>query len=201
MTRRPRQNFSGLQAVIFHGADRDRRVLTDTLARLGLVVAAIEPADDAGAARRGLEAADIFFFDADLADVPRLPGTGLPRVPVIATIGLETPGRLLRAFDLYPSAVLHKPLRSSGIYSALFFAFNGHRRMSELADRLSVMEARHGARRFVQKAVLQLMEENGCDDEVAYRLLRKESMRQRVTVEELAVRLLADEPHRVRGNA
>ena len=43
----------------------------------------------------------------------------------------------------------------------------------------------------VHKAVLRLMERHGVDDEEAYRLLRKESMRQRVTVEELAVRVLA----------
>ena len=53
------------------------------------------------------------------------------------------------------------------------------------------MEGRRGARRFVIKALLQLMQEHGLDDEQAYAMLRKESMRQRLTVEELAVRMLA----------
>ena len=48
-----------------------------------------------------------------------------------------------------------------------------------------------GARRFVIKAILQLVEAHGIDDEEAYRRLRRESMRQRVTVEELAVQLVA----------
>ena len=43
------------------------------------------------------------------------------------------------------------------------------------------------------------MEQRGVDDEQAYRLLRKESMRQRVTVEELAIRLLAAAGPHARG--
>jgi AmiR/NasT family two-component response regulator len=112
-------------------------------------------------------------------------------VPLVAVIGLETPSRLQRAFELGPSAVLHKPIRSSGIYSALFFAINEHRRRSAALQRLRDMEGRRGARRFVHKALLQLMQEHGLDDEQAYAMLRKESMRQRLTVEELAVRMLA----------
>ena len=112
-------------------------------------------------------------------------------MPLVVIIGLETPSRLQRAFDLGPSAVLHKPIRASGIYSALFFAMNEHRRRSEALERLRDMEGRRGARRFVHKVLLQLMQEKGLDDEQAYSLLRKESMRQRLTVEELAVRMLA----------
>jgi AmiR/NasT family two-component response regulator len=87
--------------------------------------------------------------------------------------------------------VLHKPVRSSGIYSALFFAVNEHHRRAEVTERLRALEGRRGARRFVHKALLQLMREHGIDDEDAYAMLRKESMRQRTTVEELATRILA----------
>lgn len=199
MTRRPRQNFSGFRAVLFHDRDRDRQLLADVLTRLGLQVKAFEPSSEADAFGGTMHSADVFFFDADLAAIPQVPWTSRPPIPVVATIGLETPGRLQRAFEFAPSAILHKPLRSSGIYSALFFAFNGHRRMVELSERLSELETRHGARRFVQKALLRVMEQNSCDDEEAYRLLRKESMRQRVTIEELAIRLVAQEPRRIGG--
>lgn len=143
----------------------------------------------------------MIFFDADSAEVPGLPaGVDLSPVPLIAIIGLETPSRLQRALDFGPSAVLHKPIRASGIYSALFFAMNEHRRRSEVLERLR--DGRRSARRFVNKALLRLMDDHGVDDEQAYAMLREESMRQRLTVEELAVRMLAAaRPRRMAGKA
>ena len=201
MTRRPRQNFSGLRAVLFHRPERNREVLAETLGRLGLEVSVLGPADEEQAASDAVRRADILFFDADIADTPRLPWTGTPDIPIVAVIGLEAPGRLHRAFDLGASAIIHKPLRSSGIYSALFFAYNKHRQLIEMAEQVKSLEARHGARRFVQKAVMQLMAQYRCEEEEAYRRLRVESMRQRLTVEEFAVRVLADRPRRMGGKA
>lgn len=201
MTRRLIQNFRGLRAVLSYAGDRDHDVLAETLARLGLKVSTINPSTGDAAAHDTLSSADLFFFDADVAESPSLPWRGMSLVPIIAIIGLETPTRLQRAFELAPTAVLHKPLRPSGIYSALFFATNEHRRRLEMVDRLKALEERHGARRFVQKAILQLMERHDCDDEEAFRILRRESMRQRITVEELAMRVLAANPPRVARNA
>jgi AmiR/NasT family two-component response regulator len=118
----------------------------------------------------------------------------LAPVPLIVLVGLESPSRLQRAFDLGPSAFVHKPIRSSGIFSALFFAMNEHARRAEMLERLRAMERRRGSRRFVHKALMQLMSQHGIDDEEAYTLLRKESMSQRLTVEEMAVRILAESP-------
>ena len=203
MTRRLRQNFSQLQAAVLQGPDRNRVVILETLVKLGLVVRAADPCCDAGANAALIAAADVIFFDADSAEVPGLPaGVDLSPVPLIVIIGLETPSRLQRAFDLGPSAVMHKPIRASGIYSALFFAINEHRRRSEVLERLRDMEGRRSARRFVNKALLRLMDDHGVDDEQAYAMLRKESMRQRLTVEELAVRMLAAaRPRRMAGKA
>ncbi len=190
MTRRPIQNFRGVRAAVVHQADRNRIVIAQTLTRLGLSVLAVDPST-AMTEPGVLDEAELVLFDADAAGdlLPWTPGTA--PVPLIAVIGLEAPSRLERAFDQLPAAVLRKPVGPTGIYTALFFAANEHRRRQELLDRLRSLEARHGARRIVFKAVLHLMEQRGVDDEQAYRLLRKESMRQRVTVEELAVRLLA----------
>lgn len=201
MSRRPRQNFSNSRAVLFHRPDRNREVLSETLDRLGLQVDVFDPADEETVASDLVCRADVLFFDSDLADVPRLPWAGTPEIPVIAVIGLEAPGRLQRALEMGASALIHKPLRSGGIYSALFFAYNKHRQWFEMMERIRSLEIRHGARRFVQKAVLQLMEQNRCDDEEAFRLLRMQSMRERMTVEEFAVRVLADRPRRMGGKA
>ena len=192
MTQRLVQNFSGVRAMVLQAPDRNRVILIETLTKLGLRVTPLDPSDSEGIGLEVLERAELVFFDVDVAESPRLPWSGSSApVPLVVVIGLETPSRLQRAFELGPSAVLHKPVRSSGIYSALFFAINEHKRRFELVERLKGLEARHGARRMVHKAVLRLMERHGVDDEQAYRLLRKESMRQRVTVEELAVRVLA----------
>ena len=192
MTRRLIQNFSGVRATILQAPDRNRAVLIETLTKLGLKVSPIDPAGAGNLRPTLVERADIVFFDADIAEAPQLPsGVELAPVPLVVIVGLETPSRLQRAFELGPSAVLHKPIRSSGIYSALFFAINEHSRRADVLERLKAMEGRRGARRFVHKALLQLMQEHGIDDEQAYSLLRKESMRQHLTIEELAIRMLA----------
>ena len=95
-------------------------------------------------------------------------------------------------------------MRPSGVYTALFFAINEHARDRQQAqDTVASLGAASGARRIVVKAVLQLMQSFGVDDEEAYRHLRKESMRQRITVEELCGadprHVDAPEPTRTRG--
>lgn len=192
MTRRLVQNFRGVRTLILHSEDRNRDVLTETLVKLGLKVRAVDPMDEPEAIRAATNDAEIIFFDADLAEAVALSWTGQRVVvPVIAIVGLEAPGRLLRAFELEPSAVLHKPLRSTGVYSALFFAVNEHGRRTELTNKMAVLEERHRSRRFVTGAILALMQERGVDDDQAFRLLRKESMRRRLTIEECAVQLLS----------
>jgi AmiR/NasT family two-component response regulator len=191
VTRRLVQNFRGVSALVIHCDDRNRNVLTETLARIGLKIQVADPGD-APAIRSALDGADIIVFDTDMAEAVAVAWAGeRVVVPVIAIVGLEAPGRLQRAFELEPCAVLYKPLRSTGIYSALFFATNEHRRRLEVASKMQLLEGRHRSRRFVTSAILHLMRDRGIDDEEAFRLLRKESMRRRLTIEEYAVQLAA----------
>jgi AmiR/NasT family two-component response regulator len=199
MSRPVIQNFRGLRGVVLHGADRNRSVLTETLTRLGLKVDAADPLDGAAVVRDAVKDAQLILFDADFVETVAQSWASEPAlVPLIAIIGLEAPGRLLRAFELEPTAVIHKPLRSTGIYSALFFAVNEHRRRQDLTQKVRELEGRHRSRRFVTRAIVQMMQTRGIDDDQAYRLLRKESMRRRLTIEEFAVQVLAtDQVHRV----
>ena len=192
MTRHLIQNFRGVNVLVIHSQDHNRALLTETLTKLGLKVQVADPSD-APTIRAALNEAEIVIFDTDMAEAVALALTGERNaVPAIAIVGLEAPGRLQRAFELEPSAVLYKPLRSTGIYSALFFAANEHRRRQELALKMQLLEARHRNRRFVTRAIVQLMRDRAIDDEEAFRLLRKESMRRRLTIEEYAVQLSAD---------
>jgi AmiR/NasT family two-component response regulator len=191
VTRRLIQNFRGANALVIHAEDRNRTILTETMTRLGLKLHVSDPSDVVGI-RNGLGEAEIVVFDTDMVEGMALASAGERiTVPVIAIVGLEAPGRLQRAFELEPSAVLYKPLRSTGIYSALFFATNEHRRRNDVAQELQLLEGRHRSRRFVTRAIVHLMRDRGIDDEEAFRLLRKESMRRRLTIEEYAVQLAA----------
>jgi AmiR/NasT family two-component response regulator len=191
VTRRLIQNFRGINALVIHAEDRNRTILTETMTRLGLKIHVSDPSDVV-AIRNGLGEAEIVVFDTDMVEGMALASAGERiMVPVIAIVGLEAPGRLQRAFELEPSAVLYKPLRSTGIYSALFFATNEHRRRNDVAQDLQLLEVRHRSRRFVTRAIVHLMRDRGIDDEEAFRLLRKESMRRRLTIEEYAVQLAA----------
>ena len=181
---------------MIHAEDRNRTILAETLTRLGLKIHVSDPSD--AAIRDGLNDAEIVVFDTDMVEGVALASAGERiTVPTIAIVGLEAPGRLQRAFDFEPSAFLYKPLRSTGIYSALFFATNEHRRRHEIAQKMQLLEGRHRSRRFVTRAIVHLMRDRGVDDEDAFRLLRKESMRRRLTIEEYAVQLAAH-PREVR---
>jgi two-component system, response regulator / RNA-binding antiterminator len=187
---RPLQNFRGCHALIAHPADQNRLVLESTLTKLGLAVTVLDPL--AGEARSDDARADVAFIDVDDAACTHLPWAE-GEVPLVAMIGHESPSRLQRAFELQPSAFLLKPVRPSGVYTAIFFAINGHVRDRQIARTVASLEARHRARRVVTKAVLLVMQRQGVDDDEAYRRLRKESMRLRVTVEDLSRRIVDQE--------
>lgn len=184
---RPVQNFRGCHALIAHPADQNRLVLETTLSKLGLSVAML---DQPAGEMPGI--VDVAFIDVDDACSAHLPWAE-GEVPLVAMIGHESPSRLQRAFELQPSAFLLKPVRPSGVYTAIFFAINGHARDRHIARTMASLEARHRARRVVTKAVLLVMQRERVDDDEAYRRLRKESMRLRVTVEDLSNRLLDQE--------
>lgn len=186
MSPAPIQSFRGRKALVLHGADQNRAVLERTLAQLGLVVEVLEPTA-LQVPGELLESAGILFVDADLGALPPLTA-GAP--PIVAIIGHETPSRLLRVVEIAASAFLIKPVRAQGVFSAIFVAVNGHRRLMGLQDQLAAMASRHAARRHVIKAVVALMQRHGVDDEEAFRMLRRESMTRRITVEELSQQLV-----------
>jgi AmiR/NasT family two-component response regulator len=184
-----------MRVAVLHAPDRNRHVIVETLTRLGLATTVIDPQAESVDAGGIIQSADILFFDADSPDCSfALGASGEIPIPTVAVLGLETPSRLERTLHLQPSALVHKPVRATGIYTAIFFAANQHRHHDELRFRLADLEARHGSRRFVIKAVVALIEQYGIDDEQAYKILRRESMQRRLTVEEYAARLLATGP-------
>lgn len=190
MTERVLNNFRGLRALILHAEDPNRDTLARTLQRLGLEVALAAPQIQTPLSPE-LAACDVMFFDADQALGTVFAEVPPPDVPYVALIGLEAPSRLARVVRHRCCGYLLKPVRSAGVFTALFMAFNEFAlRRRDSQERDSLAERLRG-RRFVTKAILRMMAEQGIDDDEAFRRLRRESMRRRLPVEQLAVEILA----------
>ena len=193
MTKALVQNFRGARALVIHPPDDNRDRLVAALHRLGLLVCALGAGETETAIAAALESCDILFFDADEGMGPILDGAALPEVPLVALIGVEAPSRRNRAVRARVAGHIAKPIRSTGVFTALFLAFNEFAVRQRRAEERFALEERVRARRFITKAILQLMAEHGVDDEEAYRQLRRESMRRRMTIEALCEEILSAE--------
>ena len=192
MTRRLIQNFRGVNALVIHAEDRNRTILTETLTRLGLKIHVSDPSDAAAIARqtrRGRDRRLRYRHDRRCgARISKRAHHGAHyRNRWARSSGPITTCLRARAVGSSPQAAA-----SAGIYSALFFATNEHHRRHEIVQKIQLLEGRHRSRRFVTRAIVHLMRDRGIDDEEAFRLLRKESMRRRLTIEEYAVHLAAN---------
>lgn len=176
-------NFRGLRALVVHRADSNRTVLVDILGRLGLEVTALDP--DSLTPATDPEA-DLVLFDADEDSFEPSCLSDLSEMPTIALIGNEAPSRLARVFRYQCDSHIQKPIRSSGVFTALLLAVNGHQRTKRSADQLETLRQRLSGRRMVMKAVLRMMSEHGIDEEAAYARLRQGAMHRRIPIEELA---------------
>jgi hypothetical protein len=79
---------------------------------------------------------DVAFFDADQDFT--VPDADIPH---IALIGMEAPSRLARVVRHRASSVLMKPVRATGVFTALFLAFNEHAlRQREVIERANLFK-------------------------------------------------------------
>jgi AmiR/NasT family two-component response regulator len=177
-----RSNFRGARAWVALPEDQNREVLVRTLERLGLSIFERSPdATDFVAGRQ-----DVAFVDAD-QDFMVLDAD----IPHIAVIGMEAPSRLARVVRHRASSVLMKPVRATGIFTALFLAFNEHAiRQRELIERANLARRAEG-RRAVVKAILKIMKDDDVSDDEAYRKMRLASMTRRISIEEFATQTVA----------
>ena len=153
-----------------------------TLERLGLIVTECETeATDFVAS-----AQNVVFVDAD-QDFMVLDSD----IPHIALIGMEAPSRLARVVRHRAASILMKPVRATGVFTALFLAFNEHAiRQRELLERENLSRRAEG-RRVVVKAILKIMKDNDLTDDEAYREVRVASMARRISIEEFAAEVVA----------
>lgn len=183
------QNFNGGLALIVTANPSAVEALETTLAKLG--VAAEYPAIVDGRAQLDIAALnperDIVFIDGDLDGVLAIDieePARLPPVPVIGLVGVEAPSRLKNLINLGATSFLRKPVHGAAVYTSLFLGINQFLLRAELNGRLEEMDRRRRGRRSVIKAIVDLMNRAGIDDDEAYDRLRRESMRSRLSLEE-----------------
>jgi AmiR/NasT family two-component response regulator len=183
------QNFRGQRALAALAADSNCARLVSTLSRLGLEVERYQP--PAGERIADISGYDVVFFDADegpgnvFADIAR------PDIPLIALIGIEAPSHLARVVRQRAAAYIMKPVRSSGVFTALFVAFNEQACRRREAEAIQHLERRLAGRRDLVKAIITIMNRYAVDDEDAFQRLRRESMRRRVAIDVVAREILA----------
>ncbi|MCE8044402.1 ANTAR domain-containing protein [Halomonas daqingensis] len=189
------QNFSHRRALLICKMGHATEQLERTLVKLGLSVEYVPLKEER--AVLALDALDrnrdVIFLDGDLpsplgeaySTTPQL-----PPVPLIGLVGLEAPSRLKALLNAGATSFLKKPVHGSCVYSTLFLGVNEHRVRFFLKKSAEKHERKRHQRKALIKAILNLMEVNAIDDETAYELLRKESMRHRMNIEDYSQYLL-----------
>jgi AmiR/NasT family two-component response regulator len=182
-------SFRNCWAAIVCPDDKDRHLLEARLVRLGLSV----KSDIDWSAKLTVWRPNVIFFDVDSGYgelVDRIGST--VSMPLIAIVGAETPGRFDWMMRQRPAAYLLRPIRSSGVYTALVMGFHHTRSYSEIEARVDRLERRAHGRRIVAAATTRLMLAKELTEPAAYRLLREMAMRHRTTIEEVSARIEAN---------
>lgn len=181
------KNFRGLRALIVHAEDTNREVLATVLGKLGLSVRAIDPHDLA--LTDTLRDCDLILADMVAEG---LPPRGTPHArPCIALIGSEAPSQLARVVAQGCASHIMKPIRSSGVFTALLLAVNEHDQRQRAEREIASLRQRMAGRRIVTMAVLDIMLVHGIDHDDAYERLRLDAMNRRLPIDELAREHLA----------
>ena len=184
------QNFSGGRAIVVTDRASSLDMLMTALNRLGV---GTDPADILESAA-AIDVAtlqpdrDIIFIDGDIHGLTVLPLSPIGRlspVPTIGLIGVSAPSRLKALMRAGATSFLRKPIHGAAVYPALFVGVNEYRRHRHLETLLVAQERRRQGRRDVVKAIIRTMAECGIDDDKAYDLLRRRSMKTRQTMEDL----------------
>jgi two-component system, response regulator / RNA-binding antiterminator len=184
----PTPNFDGRRALILHRPHVLIDALVRQLSHLGMsqqvhwpdLPADLEP-----------KASDLLFYDADMGHDEQFPWQpGHIPMPSIALIGSEAPGRLAWAIRMGADAHLLKPVGSGGVFSALVIATEAYARRQALHNELEGLRSRLERRQLVAEATACLMLKDKLSAEAAYGSLRREAMLCRLSIEDMAERIV-----------
>jgi AmiR/NasT family two-component response regulator len=178
-------NFVGSRALILHRADEGIDRLERQLKLIGFTVA-----------RRWEQGTDwpcdMVLVDADQGWDGLLPWQpGAAKMPVVALLGSEAPGRIAWAIAQGAGAIIAKPISAAAVYPALVLATHAfHERLAAEA-RIGTLTERLRLRGLVLRAVESIGADCNLGEEDAYRRLRSFAMTRRMTIEQAAAAVLA----------
>ena len=198
MSRSIQKTFRGLRALVIMAPDSGCQTLERTLRKLGLEVTVAPTMPATGGTPVPF---DVIFFDADANDGgDAIPDeTAVAEFPLIALIGSEAPSRLARVVQNRAASHILKPVRSSGIFTALLLAMNEHAVRMRHKHVVQTLNRRLAGRRIVTKAVMQMMTRCGLSEEDAYDWLRREAMQRRIPMEDMARHAIGLGPDPAKG--
>lgn len=188
-------NFRGLRALVVHADDINRQTLASVLGKLGLIVDLVDHHDDR--TEHDLAQFDVVFLDVELNNQNAM---RYCKLPCIALIGTEAPSQLTRVVRQGCISHILKPVRNSGVFTALLLAVNEYEKRQQTEREIMGLRQRLAGRRTVTAALIKLTTTEGIDLDAAYQRLRAEAMKRRIPVEELAREYLAQDP-RVAGTS
>ncbi|UZH01694.1 ANTAR domain-containing protein [Pantoea anthophila] len=179
----------GLKVCVIGCSDRDNHHLTQQFSRIGIegLFCTVFP-DESQLADQQL-----LVFDGDNSSLfhPTNP-LPWPALPKVALTAIETPSRLQWIAEQKIDSYMRKPVRFDGVMTAFTLALNHAAHISQLDAQLRRQEERLRARKFLFSAQLRVMNALGLDEDDAYSLLRRASMAQHMTIENLSCALLND---------
>jgi len=184
------QNFRGGRGIVVTDRASSLDVLTTSLNRLGVTTNASDIVESIAAIDLATLQSDrdVVFIDGDVSDGAALPRSAigrLPPAPVIGLLGVSAPSRLKALMRAGATSFLRKPVHGAAVYPALFVGVNEYRRHRHLEALLEDQDRRRRGRRNLVKAIIRTMSEYGIDDDEAYDLLRRRSMKMRQTMEDM----------------
>ena len=179
----------GLKVCVIGCSDRDNHHLAQQFSRIGIegLFCTVFP-DESQLADQHLL---VFGGDNSTLFHPTNP-LPWPALPKVALTAIETPSRLQWIAEQKIDSYMRKPVRFDGVMTAFTLALNHAAHISQLDAQLRRQEERLRARKFLFSAQLRVMNALGLDEDDAYSLLRRASMAQHMTIENLSCALLND---------
>ena len=179
----------GLKVCVIGCSERDNHHLAQQFSCIGIegLFCVVFP-DESQLAEQQL-----LVFDGDNSTLfhptNQLPWPGLPKIALTA---IETPSRLQWISWQKIDSYTRKPVHFDGVMTAFTLALNHAARINLLEAQLRRQAERLRVRKFLFSAQLRVMHALRLEEDDAYSLLRRASMAQHMTIENLSCELLND---------
>lgn len=178
------------RVLVIHPDDEDRRTLLAQLRRIGCQTEKLATSPDVLPSEINVVLFLLLRNQADNSVQWMAEGSGITR---IAIISYETPEILTALERLHVHAVVSKPIRIFGVLAALTTAISLSQHEARLQQRVRSLDDTLKARRRIEKAVAILSKRHDITEEISYKRLREKSMRDNVTISDIADAVIASD--------